>query len=255
MIRFFRSIRQDLINENKTVKYLKYAIGEILLIVIGIMIAVQIGSWSEQRKLNQNRLELIENLKSDFQIYLTRLEEAVARGQSVDEGLLAFMKIAAGDNSHLTVNEIKVIAKYVMGGVPFHPALGAYHAAVSTGSMALINDTSLTELFIDFEDEVRRFTNLEDLGRQDHFLGALLTVRQKLGGLEPLLLHPESTSGLLGDLPEAYTLSDKEYRDMIAQKDVYAAISSKWELKKRLLGRLRNLKETTEQILVTLEAL
>jgi hypothetical protein len=255
MLRLFRSIRMSLIKENRTAKYLKYAVGEILLIVIGILVAVQIGSWSEQRKLNQKRLELIENLKSDFQINLTRLEEVVAIGQSIDEGLLAFMKIAAGDNSHLTVNEIKVMAASAMVGLVFQPALGSYHAALSTGSMALIDDDSLTELFIDFEDEIRRFINLEDVARQDHFLGAMSSVRQKLGGLEPLFLHPESTTLLLGDLPDAYTLSDEEFRDMIAQKEVYAAMSSKWELKKRLLGRLESLKETTEQILAALEAL
>ena len=47
MIKFFRNIRQSLIMENKTSKYLKYAIGEILLVVIGILIALQINNWNE----------------------------------------------------------------------------------------------------------------------------------------------------------------------------------------------------------------
>ena len=56
MIKFFRQIRQRLLMENKTSKYFKYAIGEIVLVVIGILIALQINNWneanSEQNKLN-----------------------------------------------------------------------------------------------------------------------------------------------------------------------------------------------------------
>ena len=50
MIKFFRHIRQNLIMENKTGKYLKYAVGEIVLVVIGILIALQVNNWNENRK-------------------------------------------------------------------------------------------------------------------------------------------------------------------------------------------------------------
>ena len=48
MIKFFRKIRYNLMSENNTGKYLKYAIGEILLVVIGILIALQINNWNSQ---------------------------------------------------------------------------------------------------------------------------------------------------------------------------------------------------------------
>ena len=60
MIKFFRKIRYDLMSDNKTGKYLKYAIGEIVLVVIGILIALQINNWNENRK-NQNELNNINN--------------------------------------------------------------------------------------------------------------------------------------------------------------------------------------------------
>ncbi|GAB4154386.1 MAG: hypothetical protein Tsb0033_02310 [Winogradskyella sp.] len=50
MIKFFRKIRQNLLSEGKTIKYLKYAIGEIVLVVIGILIALQLNNWNESRK-------------------------------------------------------------------------------------------------------------------------------------------------------------------------------------------------------------
>ena len=50
MLRFFKNIRQQLASENKVMAYLRYAIGEILLVVIGILIALQVNNWNELRK-------------------------------------------------------------------------------------------------------------------------------------------------------------------------------------------------------------
>jgi hypothetical protein len=69
MIKFFRKIRQNLLMENKTGKYFKYAIGEVILVVIGILIALQINNWNNNRieyKLESNILsEILVNLEKD----------------------------------------------------------------------------------------------------------------------------------------------------------------------------------------------
>jgi len=59
MIKFFRKIRYDLMEKNKTGKYLKYAIGEIVLVVIGILIALQINNWNEERKTNSKERRML----------------------------------------------------------------------------------------------------------------------------------------------------------------------------------------------------
>ena len=82
MIKFFRKIRQNLLSEGKTGKYLKYAIGEIILVVIGILIALQINNWNEyqqeisksQNYLEEFRKDLISDTISLNQS-LTRLKE------------------------------------------------------------------------------------------------------------------------------------------------------------------------------------
>ncbi len=55
MIKFFRKIRYVLMQKNKTGRYIKYALGEIVLVVIGILIALSINSWNENRKKEDNR--------------------------------------------------------------------------------------------------------------------------------------------------------------------------------------------------------
>ena len=66
MIKFFRKIRQELLTENKIGQYLKYAIGEILLVVIGILIALQINNWNEARKSRIVETVLLKTIKSDL---------------------------------------------------------------------------------------------------------------------------------------------------------------------------------------------
>jgi len=66
MIKFFRKIRYDLMEKNKNGKYLKYAIGEILLVVIGILIALQINNWNELRKLKIIEIGILEGIRQDL---------------------------------------------------------------------------------------------------------------------------------------------------------------------------------------------
>ena len=77
MIKFFRKIRYDLMSENKTGKYLKYAIGEIVLVVIGILIALQINNWNENRKtkaqIKKSLVELRNDLSQDTVLIKERL--------------------------------------------------------------------------------------------------------------------------------------------------------------------------------------
>ena len=63
MIQFFRKIRQNLLSEGKTGKYLKYAIGEIVLVVIGILIALQVNTWNNNRQLRLSELETLSEIE------------------------------------------------------------------------------------------------------------------------------------------------------------------------------------------------
>ncbi len=66
MIKFFRRIRFDLMEKNKTGKYFKYAIGEIVLVVIGILIALSINNWNENRKERVQEIKNLKNIQQDI---------------------------------------------------------------------------------------------------------------------------------------------------------------------------------------------
>lgn len=101
MIKFFRKIRQKLVMENKTSKYFKYAIGEILLVIIGILIALQINNWND----NQNNLKEVEN--AIFQV-LEDIEEDIVTVDKIYKIIVYTDSLAENVlNSQYTSNDYK----------------------------------------------------------------------------------------------------------------------------------------------------
>jgi len=82
MITFFRKIRQSLLLEGKTGKYLKYAIGEILLVMIGILLALQVNNWNDSRKSRQIEYALLTELHKSIEEDIKNLNDVIHRNRS-----------------------------------------------------------------------------------------------------------------------------------------------------------------------------
>ena len=79
MINFFRRIRKKLADDNKPLKYMRYAIGEIVLVVIGILIALQINNWNEERNLNTLSKTYLIDIKKDLIADTTTFDAGIKR--------------------------------------------------------------------------------------------------------------------------------------------------------------------------------
>ena len=88
MIKFFRKIRQNLISEGKFQKYLKYAAGEIILVVIGILIALQINNWnirkSQQYEIKEIAHSLVSDLEEDIKMFDKRKKQMIMISKRID---------------------------------------------------------------------------------------------------------------------------------------------------------------------------
>ena len=81
MIPFFRKIRKKMADDNKPMRYARYAIGEILLVVIGILIALQINNWNENRKDSRAETNLLMGLQNEFKINLEKIDSDIDLNQ------------------------------------------------------------------------------------------------------------------------------------------------------------------------------
>jgi hypothetical protein len=152
MIKFFRKIRQNLLSEGKNGKYLKYAFGEILLVVMGILIALQINNWNEGRKMAANEAyilnEILNNLKEDDEQIEFILERRMAT-QSAVENLLEILNSKALDEKGIE----KHIAQFLIFE-RFYPLNNAFEMMKSNG-LVVENKNLRTAIsrYYDFEQK------------------------------------------------------------------------------------------------------
>ena len=95
MIKFFRKIRQNLLMENNTGKYLKYAFGEIVLVMVGILLALQINNWNEKRKIKHKETviqkELLTSINSDLKAYESFSDPRIERKKRGLDSLFTYV--------------------------------------------------------------------------------------------------------------------------------------------------------------------
>lgn len=155
MIKLFKNIRKKLLQEGKTTNYLKYAIGEIVLVVIGILIALQINNWNEKRKINSQELitlgNILQDLKSD-KIGLNKIiERRISKASSAD----VMVSYYDGEN-------IKNLSDYyfhwtnVLYWEAHYPRNIAFKELVNSGNMSIIKNAeirnSLLEINASYEE-------------------------------------------------------------------------------------------------------
>lgn len=97
MISFFRKIRQNLLKQNRVTRYLVYALGEIFLVVIGILIALQVNNWNEQRRAEQYETILLKQmqnaLNNDLFLINNFFEPRVQQNKEGVDSLLQYVQM------------------------------------------------------------------------------------------------------------------------------------------------------------------
>lgn len=152
MIKFFRNIRRTLLMENKTSKYLKYAIGEIVLVVIGILIALQINNWNEDRKdqlrLKNHYLEILNELNNDKE----SLKDIVNWVREFNNQAFEISEFI--NSSQTKIDTAKIIAGFlnVEAYGFFSVSKSAYTTLLSSGDIQLIENTELKNALSIYHD-------------------------------------------------------------------------------------------------------
>jgi hypothetical protein len=159
MIKFFRKIRYDLMNQNKTTKYFKYAIGEIILVVVGILIALYLNNQQEaytiqkrqENYLRQIRGEMINNLKS-IEIEMDELSQKIENAYKVlqimnEDSLIT--SLSEPDVSELLYELQKT------DNILFYEN-GALNQIIYSGGLKEIKNDSISALLASWEGKINR---------------------------------------------------------------------------------------------------
>jgi hypothetical protein len=148
MPRIFNTIRQRLLKENRLTRYLVYAVGEIVLVVIGILIALQINNNNDLRKARIRELQYLRNIKADLEANLVKVNDIIAlRAKSMEAAQRVIAKINGEPIEDWKAFSNDRIAVYVW--TPYYPTNFTFQEMMSSGSLGqLTNDSVKTALLV-----------------------------------------------------------------------------------------------------------
>ncbi len=151
MITLFRTIRQGLLTEGKTAKYLKYAIGEIILVVIGILIAVKINTRNTDQSNKKGEVFYLRKLQLNFEqdtLYLSERIKALENALLVHDSL----KQQIADSSLKTFSKPKMLYTLIFT-FGFSAETSTFDNLIATGKLELIeNQTFVDSMFVYYND-------------------------------------------------------------------------------------------------------
>lgn len=162
MFKFFRKIRQDLLSEGKTGKSLKYALGEIILVVIGILIALSINNWNDNNKKSAFEKVALQNLKVDFELNKTELEDIIANTESNIEKGIEILNHTGNRNTGNFLLDSLLIA--TVSGRVFSAQNGFLNDLINSGNLGVLKNVDLRSKLSSWAP------NLESLARKESYL-------------------------------------------------------------------------------------
>ncbi len=157
MPRIFNSIRQRLLKENRFTRYLVYAIGEIMLVVIGILIALQLNLLKEERNQRRQEVQTLEQLRDEFTSNLKQLDEKISMRESMIRAALQLL--AYHDDSTLIVpDSVETYIARTTVSPTFDPVT---NDLITAGRLYLISNLALRRKLSTWSSEVVQVTEEE----------------------------------------------------------------------------------------------
>jgi hypothetical protein len=183
-------------SENKSGKYLKYAIGEIVLVVIGILIALSINNWNEEKKNKRIEASILQELNNDFvknELQFINIKQIYKTGLEATEKIISFIPFEELESPVDSFYKYRHIA---FKTATFDAANGTVESIISSSSFTYIRNDTLRNYLLSWKDVLRDYKEEEATGwvfLEDEILPFEYTYFDKLNELNPENIVPLKT--------------------------------------------------------------
>jgi len=143
MIPFFRKIRKKMADDNKPIKYARYAIGEIVLVVIGILIALQINTWNEERIEKRKEQSVLIGLHDTFSSNLDNLNFIIENSTEAFDASKEIMTLMGPNASDYTNSEVDSLIGHMINYTTYDPSVGTMDDIINSGKLNIIQNKDL----------------------------------------------------------------------------------------------------------------
>jgi hypothetical protein len=217
MIKFFRKIRYDLMEKNKTGKYLKYAIGEIILVVIGILLALSISSWNIERNLGKSNEVYLTNLLEELNSNITRLDFLIFPSNKqigLDSVVKNCLYITPRFSKGLEKSDYEFLLnnKVYLGSSQLNLNDATYEELLNTGKLYSLGSDSLIKAVKVYYKRYEREKYYNEMWKDLGFKGLDLYQQAMFSLIADHKFTPETFS--LRNYPWVFDKNSKNYNDL-----------------------------------------
>lgn len=240
MIKFFRRIRQKLLSENKFSKYLLYAIGEIALVVIGILIALSINNLNESRKMHLQDIEFLKNLKTEFLIDISTLTDRKNEYQRINENIKNTITLFDSRMQTLTPEEYQEIVlglSQLQILTPINKNIGRNDLFIAQGTLDRI-DKDLNRRFITY------LQNTQSIN------AAITKLGETLQQLNILYIHPNVDYNEIN--PKANRI-DFSYEEIYDKKEIRNALQASFRYRNSYINDIIGQVAEAENLVILID--
>jgi hypothetical protein len=226
MLTFLRKIRKSLVVSGQLRKYILYAIGEILLVMIGILLALQVNNWNQAKQLRTEEKEVILLLYNEMQLnkkYLSRLLNVdIARAQNTCRMYLEHTGLQGTPISSDTFNY-----QLTKTSTPFFsPITAKFDQVVNGADFSLIQDDSLRFLLTDYKVRIQYAMSIHDESRKswdelNDYLGNHYSIRRTVSIARFLYRGLNDIGDTTFEFDHDVILKDPKFENVITNRLVY----------------------------------
>ena len=161
MLRFFRTLRQRLLSENKFSKYLLYALGEIILVVIGILIALQVNTWNEERKIKMKERAYLQRFHKELELNLNEMDRLIQQSDDVLVKIDSLLAIHFAEIPPVSNKTFNTLARGTVDYLVFQSAEATIEDLIGSGELEIIEDAQIREAIATWESGLMNIRYLE----------------------------------------------------------------------------------------------
>ncbi len=158
----FKNIRRFLLKQNKVKSYVLYAIGEIILVVIGILIALQVNNWNEERKIRKQEQQLLVSISEEFQANSEILDQAIQINDSI---IARAVRLGEYTGPHLENFDEKELSGLMVGVFKFEakyaPNQGTINEIINSGKLSVLSNDELRKAISSWQSALEIVKNQE----------------------------------------------------------------------------------------------
>jgi len=164
MIKIFQKTRRALIDKRNLKSYLIYAVGEILLVMIGILLALQVNTWNENRKIKRTEIEAVKNLINEFERNHKDLIRVYNVKKASEKGMREYLQTL--NNDSLSVLYKTSLGRPDVGGYTWNPTNPILNSLLSTGKLDNLENDSLKFKLASWVDSVEDYLEQQSIYNQ-----------------------------------------------------------------------------------------